>query len=137
MLQSNILVGDERTPTFRQEQWHDADTGPCMMGFGELSGEGDDHFSNKGSLYGEEENGDIYWSPQKIVHCAQSIEVTVEGTTDGWDPLVKFVQSRESQNRLERKGSKSTRKGARELNNLNCSINYDKTNSKETKKHIV
>ena len=63
MLQSNKFGGEERTPTFRQEQWHDADTGPGMMGLGESSGEEDDHFSNEGNLYGEEENGDIYWSP--------------------------------------------------------------------------
>ena len=50
---------------------------------------------------------------------------------------MKFVQSRESQNRLERKGSKSTKKGVGDMSNLNFSINYDKTKSKETEEHTI
>lgn len=74
----------------------------------------------------------MLWSPQRIVHCAKATGATVEGTTDGRDLLVKFFQSRDSQNGLDRKGSKSTRKTVSELNNLNCSINFEKTKSKET-----
>eukprot|EP00268_Persea_americana_P023413 TRINITY_DN23025_c1_g2_i1.p2 TRINITY_DN23025_c1_g2~~TRINITY_DN23025_c1_g2_i1.p2 ORF type:complete len:115 (-),score=22.77 TRINITY_DN23025_c1_g2_i1:136-480(-) len=97
-----------------------------MFGFGGFSGAGEDLNSHEGSSYGEEDDGELQLTPQEIVHCAQSIGVTVEGSSDGWNPLVKVVQGRERQNRVERKGSKSMRKGVRELNNLNCSINYDK-----------
>lgn len=132
MLQPDSQRGEERVATLRQKRWQDDDTGPGMLGFGEFFGPGDDQNSQEGSSYGEEEAGDKHWSPQEIIHCAKSIGVIVEGIAEGWDMLVNFVQRRESQNRIERKENKFIRKGVRELNDLNCSINYDKSKSKES-----
>ena len=74
MLQHDCLGEENRVPTFIQN-----DTGPGTLGFGEFFGPGDDPNSQEGGSYGEEEVGDKHWSPQKIIHCAKSIGVTVEG----------------------------------------------------------
>ncbi|XXG59147.1 hypothetical protein AAC387_Pa04g1277 [Persea americana] len=137
ILQPNSLGGEEKMITFKQEQWHADNTGRGMKAFGEFFGARDVHESHEGRSCGEEEADNMLWSPQRIVHCAKAIGVTVEGTTEGGDLLVKFVQSWDNHNGLERKGIKSTMKGVKELHNLNYSINYEKTKSKESEDNTV
>lgn len=45
----------------------------------------------------------------------------------GWSDLVEFAVAREKQNREDLEVVKSRKNGARELNSLVCSINYDRS----------
>lgn len=51
----------------------------------------------------------------------------MEEDKGGWATIIKFSQEREERNRGEARRGKTMRKGIRELNNLGCSINYNKT----------
>lgn len=57
--------------------------GPGMFCKEEVLGEGVQFNSLEGSSSGESEIGEMQWSPQKDVHCAKAVCVTVKGSRGG------------------------------------------------------
>lgn len=65
---------------------------------------------------------------RRIVNCGKAIGLSVDDCPGGWADMVQFAVERHKQNREELELAKSKEKGARELNSLACSINYDRGN---------
>lgn len=68
------------------------------------------------------------WLSSKISQCGEIIGISVNDSERGWHSFVEFAQERECQNRAAMALNR-TKKGARELQNLACTINYKKGQS--------
>lgn len=55
----------------------------------------------------------------------------INNTHRGWSILVEFVEERERQNMVVVSENR-TKKGARELQNLACAINYEKSQGRQS-----
>lgn len=65
----------------------------------------------------------------------KGIVVSVDDDKGGWATLIKFAKEREELNRGEERRGKTKKKGIREINNLGCSMNYEKTKEREVERH--
>lgn len=72
---------------------------------------------------------------QEHQSCGKEIGVSVDEDKIGWAMLIKFAKEREELNRGEERRGKTKKKGIREINNLGCSINYEKTKEREGERH--
>lgn len=68
----------------------------------------------------------LEWIPKKIIQRGKATGVTVDEQKGRWDAVIEFAQEREKQKRSERGKGQTKRKGARELNSLCSSINYER-----------
>lgn len=72
-----------------------------------------------------------YLNDQEHESRGKKIEVSVDEDKGGWAMLIKFAKEREALNRGEERRGKTKKKGIREINNLGCSISYEKTKERE------
>lgn len=72
------------------------------------------------------QNQESQWIPQRVINCGKLVGLSIENCKRGSSNLVEFAVARKKQNREDIKVVKSRKKGARELNSLVCSINYDR-----------
>lgn len=114
MPSANNAQEEERVSISTPERGAADETGPGMyllvrvMGKGECS-DRQDVSSTEGS-----ENGEMQWTPRRVIHCAETIGMTVDGSRGGWTPLVEFA--REGRNKiLTRKGTESPRGGGERI----------------------
>lgn len=63
---------------------------------------------------------------RRIVDCGKVIGLLVDNCPGVRADMMQFAVRRDKQNREEFELAKSKKKGGRELNNLACSINYDR-----------
>ena len=62
---------------------------------------------------GDPRSGEAQWTPRRVIHFAEAVGLTVNGSIEGWTPLVEFAWKREKQNLDEQRNRKSKRRGAR------------------------
>lgn len=68
----------------------------------------------------------MHWLPKRVVRCGKAIGVTMEELKGRWASSIEYAQSREKHNQTKIRKRNFKRKGERELNDLCCSINYNK-----------
>lgn len=90
--------------------------------------------------FGEEETevdaSNLEWIPKKIIQRGKATGVTVDEQKGRWDAVIEFAQEREKQKRSERGKGKTKRKGARELNSLCSSINYERVKRRMKRREL-
>lgn len=73
-----------------------------------------------------EVGGAKVWLPEKILQFRRAVGLSVEKCPGGCNDVMEFAKSREKQNQEELLGSTPKRRGARELQNLSTTVNYEK-----------
>lgn len=71
------------------------------------------------------------WLPAKLKLCGEVVGLSVSKCDKGWESLFEFAEFCQKLNKEFSSLHNSKRKGSREMQGLQCTINYDKGGSKQ------